>query len=352
MVGLVIVAGAQAGDLTTTGWIEYASNPVYSPGKAYYPSVIDDGGTYKMWSTKSGGIQYATSSDGVTWSASQDATTGLTNPHHVLVEKYDTFTGANSGENASAGDMNYRMWYWDTGQLYSIADIRYAESSDGLTWNNDQPIAQVGSTVIDNSKSSNWNRGSYGPADVIYNPSGSSSITQPTDEASVWANKFVMYYDGTTGGDESLGLAVSNDGITWEGYNGGGAPVLAGTGVSGDWDEDYVSRATVIKEDEDAFHMWFSGGLGSMDDGIGYASSSDGINWTRDSSNPIFHKDDGQSWRSDRTYCPMVIGDEMWFTGKSGSGAYTIGYATPEPATLALLAVGGGLALLRRRRKV
>ncbi len=31
-------------------WIEYPSNPVYNPGKAYYPSVLKNGGTYTMWS--------------------------------------------------------------------------------------------------------------------------------------------------------------------------------------------------------------------------------------------------------------------------------------------------------------
>ena len=318
--------------LTTTGWTEYVSNPVYSPGKAYYPTILKEGSTYRMWSDKSGGVQMATSNDGINWTTDPGTVTGLSTPKHTLVE--------NIGGT-------YRMWYWPA-LSYSINDIRTATSTDGLSWSNDQAITQVGSSVIDNSSSSNWNRGSYGAADVIYNPSGSATIVEPTSEASVWANKFVMYYDGTTGGDESLGLAVSNDGINWQGYNSGTLPILAGTGNSGDWDEEYVSRATIIKENDNAYHMWYSGGVGAMNNGIGYASSLDGINWTRDP-NPIFHKTDGVAWRDDRSYTPMVIGDEMWFTGKSAAGVYSIGYAVPEPATVCLFSLGG--LLLRRKRK-
>ena len=281
---LMLTSAGQTFCATTVDWTEYSSNPVYSPGKAYYPTILKEDGTYTMWSDGASGLQVATSADGISWTGAGTAT-GLTTPKHTLVE---SIGGA------------YRIWYWPA-LSYSINDIRTATSNDGLTWSNDQVITQVGSTVIDNSSSSNWNRGSYGPADVIYNASGSDAITEPVDEASVWANKFVMYYDGTTGGDESLGLAVSNDGINWQGYNGGVAPVLDGTGVSGDWDEGYVSRATVVKGGDDEYHMWYSAGVGRMNEGIGYASSSDGINWARDALNPIFYKTDGPAWRDDRT---------------------------------------------------
>ena len=329
-VKLAIVLLIGSGPTALGGWLEYAGNPVYSPGKAYYPSIVLDGGTYEMWSTKSGGIQYATSPDGLNWTTSPSSVSGLTSPHHVLAEKYADFAGCNSGTNPSSATMSYRMWYWHSGHLYSIADVRYAESPDGLAWHNDQPISQVGTTVIDNSSSGNWNRGSYGPCDVLYDPSGSATLVEPVDEASVWANKFVMYYDGTTGGTESIGLAVSNDGRNWSGYNGGAVPVLAGTGNSGDWDRTYVSRSTTIRESDDLYHMWYSGGDGRMDHGIGYAASDDGIHWTRDGANPIFHKDDGVPWRANRTYAPVVIGDHMWFTGKSNSGVYAVGHAVPD----------------------
>jgi hypothetical protein len=131
--------------------------------------------------------------------------------------------------------------------------------------------------------------------------------------------------------------------------------VLSGTGNQSDWDWEYVGYPTVVKENDDAYHMWYSGGYWNSDSGvghgIGYAFSTDGISWIRDASNPIFHKDDGVDWRDKRTYTPVVIGDQMWFTGKDAdTGVYSIGYAIPEPATICLLGLGG-LSLFRRRRK-
>ncbi len=328
---LMIALAGTAQALTTTDWTEYASDPVYAPGKAYYPTILKEGNTYTMWSDSATGVQKATSTNGVNWTT-VGSVTGLQTPAHTLVEKIGS---------------SYQMWYF-TGLGYSINDIRTATSTDGLTWTGDKAITQVGTSVIYNdNQNSTWNRGSYGPSDVIYNPSGSATIVNPVDAASVWANKFVMYYDGTSGGKESLGLAVSNDGVNWEGYNGGISPVFQGAGSG--WDTDYATRATIIKENDNAYDMWYSGGTGKMSDGIGYAFSTDGINWTRDDSNPIFDKSDGAAWRNDRTYTPMVIGDEMWFTCKDlATGSYTIGYAVPEPATMCLL--GLGTFALRRKK--
>jgi predicted GH43/DUF377 family glycosyl hydrolase len=335
----VLLLADAASAVTTTQWTEYPSNPVYAPGKAYYPTIIEEGSTYTMWSDSATGVQMATSTNGISWTT-VGSVTGLTppagtQPSHTLVEDIDG---------------TYRMWYHPNTIAYDISDIRTATSTDGLHWTNDQPLTQVntslgvGSVVYDDDNNNTWNRGSYGPADVIYNPAGSATIVTPVDKASVWSNKYVMYYDGTSGNSESLGLAVSDDGINWEGYTVGGVavPVLTGSHVSGAWDQNYVSRATVLKENDDTFDMWYSGGVTTMDQGIGYASSTDGINWTRDP-NPIFSASDGVAWRANRTYTPVVIGDQMWFTGKDNSGNYTIGYATgvPEPGTLALLAAAG-----------
>jgi hypothetical protein len=321
-------------------WTEYPSNPVYSPGKAYYPTILKEGSTYTMWSdTAASGVaavQMATSTDGINWTT-VGLVTGLTNPRHTVVERI-------GGE--------YRIWYDNSGSLYSINDIRTATSSDGLTWSNDTPITQVGTTVITGTWPS-WNTGSYGPEDILFNPLGSSSIVNPTDGTSVWANKFVMYYDGTTGSHESVGLAVSNNGVNWQGYDGGLSPVLDSS-VTG-WDSGYVGYGTVIKAGDNAFEFWYSGGRDYvLNQGIGYATSSDGINWVKDPDNPSFHIDDGVAWRSGRTYTPMVIGNQMWFSGVDSSGVYSIGYASnevPEPGSAGLLALGGLTLLICRRKR-
>jgi hypothetical protein len=200
---------------------EDGSNPVFNPvERAYYPNIIFDGATYHLWYDDGSSTRYSTSPDGLTWSAGT-LVTGLLNGIHAVVVD----TGS-----------KYLVWYWDSAMTYSISDFRTAESLDGINWTSDQAITQVGTSVITGNWP-DWNRGSYGPCEVFYNPAGSAAITVPVDAASVWANKFVMYYDGTTGGVEDIGVAVSADGILWEGYNGGVAPVLSHSGGTV-WDSD------------------------------------------------------------------------------------------------------------------
>jgi hypothetical protein len=339
---LALTASAQGpGD-----WTECSENPVFGQGvggpKAYYPSVLYDADSfsghgasaqYKMWYGTSGSqTALATSNDGITWN---DQGVVMTDGYHATVEYYPNgFPGANSGDNPSDDTMYYRMWYWDPSHLYDVMAIAYTESPNGVNWYNDQPV-QNGAVPIVSGIYPDWNRGSYGPCDVLYNPGASNMGTDWT---------FTMYYDGTTGGDEAIGLGFSSNGITWTGYDadsdGKADPVLSGTYASGNWDYNYVSRATIIKNADDDYEMWYSGGIWTMNHGIGYATSSDGINWTRDANNPIVHKDDtgypGYPWRQSRTYCPSVIKDgssyKMWFAGKGS--AYSIGYATAAPPVI------------------
>jgi hypothetical protein len=338
---LALTASAQGpGD-----WTEYSENPVFGQGiggpKAYYPSVLYDpnefsghgaSAKYKMWYGTSGSqTALAVSDDGISWT---DRGVVMADGYHATVEYYaDGFTGADTGGTPSSATMYYRMWYWDVSALYDVSAIGYTESPDGVNWYNYQPC-QNGAVPIVSDGDPWWNRGSYGPFDVLYNPSASNTGTD-------WI--FTMYYDGTTGGDEAIGLGFSADGITWSGYDADGDgkadPVLNGTYVSGDWDYNYVSRATIIKNADDDYEMWYSGGVGSMNHGVGYATSSDGINWTSNGGNPIFHKDDGVTWRNSRTYCPAVLKDgssyKMWLAGKDReTAAYSIGYATAAPPVL------------------
>jgi predicted GH43/DUF377 family glycosyl hydrolase len=314
-----------ASDPQYVNWQQYPTNPVFDPAEsAYYPSIIFDGTTYHMWYDDGTATRYTTSTDGISWLVGTPVT-GLTNGRHAVVKWVGT---------------EYRVWYWNSTQLYSINDIRTAKSPDGIAWTNDSVISQVGgATVIAGNPGVNWNAGSYGPCDVFYNPAGSGTIVAPVDAATVWQNKFVMYYDGTTGGLEDIGVAVSNDGIQWRGYNDGAAPVLA-HGASG-WDDGFATFCTVLKIDG-TYHMWYSGGHASSHEGIGYAQSSDGLNWTKYASNPIMHRTDGITWRAERTYTPRVLYDaagfsgagesaqlKMWYNGVDvdPSGNYVLGYA-------------------------
>jgi hypothetical protein len=331
-------------------WTEYAENPVFGQGvdsgpKAYYPSVLYDknefsghghSAKYKMWyGTSESKTALATSGDGINWN---DRGVVMTNGYHAVVEYYsDGFAGANSGGNPSGTTMYYRMWYWDQSGLWSDPPepIRYTESPDGINWFNDQAITGNLFTGV----SLEWNRTSYGPIDILYNPTATNTGTKPFDYS------FVMYFDATEGNFEEIGLGYSPDGGNWTLY--GKVLPRGNDGPSGnidDWDSSYASFGTVIKVANGKWHMWYSGGTDKVHHGIGHATSSDGLAWTRDASNPLLHVSDGVDWRNDRTYTPMVIYDvkkfggqgdsvfwKMWFSGKNtDTSNYAIGYATGD----------------------
>ena len=73
-------------------------------------------------------------------------------------------------------------------------------------------------------------------------------------------------------------------------------PVFSGTGED-TWDKNIRERGFILKE-EDGYHMWYTGYNDDKTDlvmSLGYATSPDGIQWTRSGSNPIFT----ESWVED-----------------------------------------------------
>ncbi len=67
-------------------------------------------------------------------------------------------------------------------------------------------------------------------------------------------------------------------------------PIFSGTGVD-TWDQKIRERGYILKEDG-IYKMWYTGYNGNEDvvKKLGYATSDDGIHWTRYPGNPIFDK--------------------------------------------------------------
>jgi hypothetical protein len=313
-----------------TAWSDQGIIYTAPTGSAYYPSVIFNsthfGGassapTYKMWYTDgndvNGGVFLITSSNGTTWST-PTTMLGIPSPgaYHIQV----IYDANNFG--LGTGGPSYRMYYWIGNLHYSLSDVYTTQSVDGINWTNAAPLTQDASAQLVTGAGTGWNRGSYGPIQLFYQPSAANTGNNP------WNYKYVMYYDGTDGSMEETGLAYSIDGLHWEAYSGN--PVLA-VSPSPAWDSNDAVYGTVYR-DLQGFHYWYSGGVSSPNDGIGYAFSTNGETWVKNT-NTVFDISDGQTYRNERTNTPSIIDDgtgvlKMYYTAQSTGGPKKIGLAT------------------------
>ncbi len=114
----------------------------------------------------------------------------------------------------------------------------------------------------------------------------------------------------------SIGYATSTDGIQWTRYSGN--PVLTGTPAS--WEQGSVGIPSVL-QDGNTLHMWYLGGQNPDGGTIGYATSKDGIHWKKHPS-PVFQPAAG-SWYVGGIFPGTVIKEKgifkMWFSGSDVS---------------------------------
>jgi hypothetical protein len=173
--------------------------------------------------------------------------------------------------------------------------------------------------VMSGSGPGTWDSNVQGP-DVLYN----------TDSA-----RYEMCYMAPDANNDDwrpfrLGFAVSEDGIHWTKYP---DPIM--DSESGAWDETF-KRGKIIRENGQ-YKMWYLGGNESRGTGgIGYATSPDGLHWTKDTlHNPVMVA--GTEWEAgvydifSYFYVLPVAGEgyKMWYSGISHlNGKRSIGYAS------------------------
>ena len=188
-------------------------------------------------------------------------------------------TGTQYFENYGVSLMNviyenglYKMWYTGMGDP-SIMNIDYAVSSDGINWQKNQ------SPVL--KPTLNWDvRGVQGARILKI------------------GNTYKMYFTGRDANMVTrIGLATSSDGINW---NKMPNPVLS---PSQSW-ETAVYIGSIVFHNDKYYMFYVAGGYPNGDPYIGLATSSDGINFTKEP-NPIITS--SLSWETNNIYNPTVV---------------------------------------------
>ena len=138
---------------------------------------------------------------------------------------------------------------------------------------------------------------------------------------------FHMWYSSWDSVNTRIGYATSPDGITWTKY--AGNPVMD-IGLPGSWDESGVSRPTVVYN-ESVYHLWYWGENTSGINRLGYATSPDGIVWTKYAGNPVMDVGPLGTWDDSGILFPDVIFSDsiyqLWYAGWDSTNL-RIGYAT------------------------
>jgi len=259
-------------------WVPYEGNPIWpppAPGTWYaegrwVTSMVLVDGTYHLFFA--GGttlanfndlaVGHATSTDGINWELDP------ANPVFTAIPEGNWHVIAVGGGAVIHDGNEFRMWYG--GFDGSKGQGGYATSPDGTNWTRhpDNPVLRVG-------------------------PEGTFDSTYATPNAVIYqGGTYHMWYNAGASRWESIGYAFSDDGLTWTKSS---TPVLEpGTG----WENHLVQWPEVLF-DGTTFHMWYCGsqaiGGRPIDLSFGYATSPDGITWTRDPENPIDELGDGAS---------------------------------------------------------
>ena len=173
----------------------------------------------------------------------------------------------------------FRMWFsWRPKQ-----SIALVESADGIHWS--EPVIVLGP-----NRDSDWEHEVNRPV-VIHH-----------------GKQYEMWYTGQKSGRSAIGYATSNDGRKWQ--RAGKEPVLRPDAA---WEKVAVMCPHVAwDEQQRLMRMWYSGGEQYEPDAIGYATSPDGIAWTKSPLNPIFKSDPSIAWERRKVTACQVLRQGDW----------------------------------------
>jgi predicted GH43/DUF377 family glycosyl hydrolase len=177
-------------------------------------------------------------------------------------------------------DGKFRMWFsWRPKQ-----SIALVESSDGVAWG--KPVIILGP-----EKATGWE----------------DDVNRPVVIKS--GGQYQMWYTGQAKGKSAIGYATSTDGKTWKRKS--ATPVLA---PEQPWEKGAVMCPHVLYDDKALlYRMWYSGGEQYEPDAIGYATSGDGLKWTKHEKNPVFRPDPKAAWEKDRVTACQVVRQGDWY---------------------------------------
>jgi predicted GH43/DUF377 family glycosyl hydrolase len=192
----------------------------------------------------------------------------------------------------------FKMWFsWRPKK-----SIAYTESKDGINWAEPKIVLAPNP---DNDWENDLNRPGVLKRDGVYH----------------------LWYTGQAKGKSWIGYATSSDGLTWKRQS--DKPVLV---AEAPWEKVAVMCPHVEWDgDVKLYKMWYSGGGQYEPDAIGYATSSDGLTWTKYPQNPVFVPNKEIKWEHHKVTAAQIFkhgaGYLMFYIGFENEDLARIGIA-------------------------
>lgn len=185
-------------------------------------------------------------------------------------------------------DGSLRMWYSTRGSLPSSVGVADDATGSGEHW------ARLSSTPVLTPEPT-----AEPPYDAVTRP----SVVQTERGWRMWYSTVGQDHGA---GTAWIGSARSTDGLAW---SNDGQPVL--TPKEG-WEKRALQCPNVRYDDESGlYQLWFSGGDEYEPDAVGYATSRDGVEWTRHQAEPVFAPEAG--WEDYKIGSFQVVRVDDWY---------------------------------------
>ena len=291
-------------------WTPYSGNPTMLPAidpistSIYAPGVVYHKGQYHLYYTRKIGktvenIGHSVSNDGLTWTLVDT----LAYPVSTETTRFDS-EKLGQPTLISEGD-TLKMWYWGAGK--NGGNIGMAWSLDGKAW-----------TRVDGAGT---DKSVY---DITMDGSGTPAIACPNVIKD--GTGYKMWYCGVkiSASDFYYVIyhATSPDGLVWTKVAGSGpSGIVLERGAQDAFDGGMAFFPSVVK-DGSAYRMWYTASDTAGDFSMGYATSPDGIAWTKVPGTLA-----GGSVVTGATCSVMASGAgfKMWYVGGGGLSYATSG---------------------------
>lgn len=315
-----------------TTWTKHPT-PVLSPSQTLFnwdafatadAFVMNDDDTLKMWYAATGWVNsvmhvrigYAWSLNGINWNQYSGNPVLDVDPDTARFDSDGIETPTVIKDLSAPANQRYKLWYAGRkSKNPTVLDhkLGYAYSPDGINW-----TKYPGNPVLVPGNNSSW-----------YNTFLSSpSVIKEGTVYKMWFTTLDAYVNGQpTDGKGNIGYATSSNGINWSVHP---AAVLI-AGDQNNWDSASAAEPSVLKIGN-TYHMFYS----ALDQWtienfqVGYAHSTDGINWTKSTLNPVLKVGTAGQWDRYWASHPTVMYDstiykfKMWYTGRDTANIKTL----------------------------